>query len=71
MSCCAVLLEHECVLEGEVMADSPSIVLFVKLNEDRDFAVFLLHRLFQALVEVEGAGIYEVDLVKVGINWAR
>ena len=70
MCCCAVLFQHEGVLEGEVMADSPSIVLLIKLDEHRDFAVFLFHRLFQALVEVEGAGIYEVDLVQVGINRA-
>jgi hypothetical protein len=34
MCCCTVLLEHEGVLEGEVMADSPSIVFLVKLDED-------------------------------------
>jgi hypothetical protein len=34
MCCCAVLLEHEGVLEGEVVADPPSIVLLVELDED-------------------------------------
>jgi len=34
MCCCPVLLQHEGVLEGEVVADSPGIVLLVKLDED-------------------------------------